>query len=268
MIERAEELVTVFGGGGFIGRYVCELLMKSGVRVRVAQRNPRQAYIIQPLGQVGQFGFEAADITNADSVRRAVQGATAVVNLCGVFGAKMRRRPCRRSAQCRRGRARSLASASLVHVSAIGASLALPLRPTAVPRPRERRQSATRFPAGDDRPPVAGLRPRGQSHQSFRGHGASCHSFRLSRRSAISSRFMFATSPRRSPWPRSTRSASAARRYEVGGPQVMSMVDLHRAILEITGQRPDLVPTARFLRRACCRASAGCPARRSPATNG
>ena len=68
----------MFGGGGFIGRYVCEGLFKSGVRVRVAQRNPRQAYIIQPLGQVGQFGFVQADITNATSVRHAVKGATAV----------------------------------------------------------------------------------------------------------------------------------------------------------------------------------------------
>ena len=42
MIERAEELVTVFGGGGFVGRYVCESLLKRGVRVRIAQRNPRQ----------------------------------------------------------------------------------------------------------------------------------------------------------------------------------------------------------------------------------
>src|SRR5947209_18063627 len=90
MIERAEELVTIFGGGGFIGRYVCEFLLKSGVRVRVAQRNPKQAYIIQPLGQVGQFGFVASDIANAESVRRGVDGATAVVNLCGVFGTKMR----------------------------------------------------------------------------------------------------------------------------------------------------------------------------------
>ena len=71
MMERAGELVTVFGGGGFIGRYVCEVLMKSGVRVRVAQRNPRQAYIIQPLGQVGQFGFEAADISKADGLQAA-----------------------------------------------------------------------------------------------------------------------------------------------------------------------------------------------------
>ena len=71
MIERNEELVTVFGGGGFIGRYVCEILLKRGVRVRVAQRNPRQAYAIQPLGQVGYYGMEAADVTKPASVRNA-----------------------------------------------------------------------------------------------------------------------------------------------------------------------------------------------------
>ena len=49
--------MTVFGGGGFIGRYVCEYLLRSGVRLRVASRDPRNSYFIQPLGQVGQFGF-------------------------------------------------------------------------------------------------------------------------------------------------------------------------------------------------------------------
>src|SRR4051794_17408968 len=89
MIERAEELVTVFGGGGFIGRYVCEELFRSGVRVRIASRGPRRAYAIQPLGQVGQFGFVEADITDRQSVEQAVRGATAVVNLSGVFGKSM-----------------------------------------------------------------------------------------------------------------------------------------------------------------------------------
>src|SRR6266568_881310 len=89
MIDRSEELVTVFGGDGFIGRYVCEFLARSGVRVRVASRDPRNSYFIQPLGQVGQFGFVQADITDAASVRRAVEDTKAVVNLVGVFGRKM-----------------------------------------------------------------------------------------------------------------------------------------------------------------------------------
>src|SRR4051812_49410632 len=123
MIERAEELVTVFGGGGFIGRYVCEFLMKSGVRIRVAQRNPKQAYIIQPLGQIGQFGFVSADIANADSVARAVHGASAVVNLCGVFGRAMHQVHVDGARNVAEG-ARKAGAKALVQVSAIGADTA------------------------------------------------------------------------------------------------------------------------------------------------
>src|SRR3954464_108409 len=123
MIERFEELVTVFGGGGFIGRYVCEFLLKSGARVRIAQRNPRQAYIIQPLAQVGQFGFVQADITKADSVRHALEGATAAINLCGIFGKAMQAvhvDGARNVAEI----AREQGAAALVHISAINADAA------------------------------------------------------------------------------------------------------------------------------------------------
>ena len=43
-------LITVFGGGGFIGRYVCEALLKARARLRVAERFPRKAWFLQPLG--------------------------------------------------------------------------------------------------------------------------------------------------------------------------------------------------------------------------
>ena len=119
MIERREELVTVFGGDGFVGRYVCEALLKSWVRVRVACREPRLAHFIQPLGQVGQFGFVKADITHAASTRAAVRGASAVINLVGAF---------RYMTAIHVDGARNVASAaaeagvrSLVHISAIGA---------------------------------------------------------------------------------------------------------------------------------------------------
>src|SRR6185437_10116706 len=122
MIERSEQLVTVFGGAGFIGRYVCEFLFRSGIRVRVAGRDRRDDYFLQPLGQVGQFGFETADITNRNSVRNAIYGATAVVNLVGTFGSKV--------LEVHVDGARNIAEVacdagirSLVHVSAIGARL-------------------------------------------------------------------------------------------------------------------------------------------------
>ena len=43
------QLVTVFGGGGFIGRYVCEQLFAAGARVRVVTREPRHANFIHPF---------------------------------------------------------------------------------------------------------------------------------------------------------------------------------------------------------------------------
>ena len=125
MIERKEELVTVFGGDGFIGRYVCEYLFRSGVRVWVASRDPRNSYFIQPLGQVGQFGFVKADITKPVAVREALKSATAAINLCGTFGKRMHATHV--------DGARNVAEAAveagvdaLVHISAIGASAESP----------------------------------------------------------------------------------------------------------------------------------------------
>ena len=113
-------LVTVFGGGGFVGRYVCEYLLKQGVRVRVAQRRPRKAFFLQPLGQVGQIDFVAADVTRPASVDAAVAGATAVVNLVAVFGRGMNAVNVDGTANIAKAAAAAGAKA-LVHVSAIGA---------------------------------------------------------------------------------------------------------------------------------------------------
>ena len=78
-------LVTVFGGGGFIGRYVCEALLKAGARVRAAERDPRKAWFLQPLGGVGQVSAVRADLTRPATIDVAVEGADAVINLVGTF---------------------------------------------------------------------------------------------------------------------------------------------------------------------------------------
>src|SRR5471032_1925749 len=78
-------LVTLIGGGGFLGRYVAQALLETGARVRIAQRDPRQAFFLKPLGGLGQTQFAVADISNPDSIRRAVAGSDAVVNLVGIL---------------------------------------------------------------------------------------------------------------------------------------------------------------------------------------
>src|SRR3546814_14779138 len=79
------QLITVFGGGGFVCRYVVQKLLARGARVRVAQREPRQATFLKPLGGLGQMQFVAVDVREATGVARAVQGSDAVVNLVGSF---------------------------------------------------------------------------------------------------------------------------------------------------------------------------------------
>ena len=116
------KLVTVFGGSGFIGRYVCEQLLEYDeyhVRLRVVTREPRQANFIQPLAQVGQFGFARGDVTDRDSVRRAVESASAVINLTGSFNnmGAVHAEGARNIAEA----AREFGAKSLVHISAIGA---------------------------------------------------------------------------------------------------------------------------------------------------
>jgi NADH dehydrogenase len=80
-----QNLVTVFGGSGFIGTQVVRQLAKAGWRIRVAVRNPNLAYRMRMLGDVGQIDLAQANIRNRASVSRALDGATAVVNLVGVL---------------------------------------------------------------------------------------------------------------------------------------------------------------------------------------
>jgi uncharacterized protein YbjT (DUF2867 family) len=78
-------LVTVFGGTGFVGRHAVRALARAGWRIKVAARRPNRGFFLRPLGQVGQIDFVKCNIADPDAVARAVVGADAVVNLCGIL---------------------------------------------------------------------------------------------------------------------------------------------------------------------------------------
>jgi NADH dehydrogenase len=78
-------LVTIFGGSGFIGAQTVRALAKKGYRIRVAVRQPGRGYRLRMLGDVGQVEVVQANLRNPDSVKRALVGAQACVNLVGVL---------------------------------------------------------------------------------------------------------------------------------------------------------------------------------------
>ncbi len=79
------KLVTIYGGSGFVGRYIARRMAKEGWRVRVAVRRPNEAMFVKPYGVVGQVEPVFCNIRDDASVSLALQGADAVVNCVGVL---------------------------------------------------------------------------------------------------------------------------------------------------------------------------------------
>ena len=79
------KLVTIYGGSGFVGRYVARRMAKEGWRVRVAVRRPNEAIFVKPYGAVGQVEPILCNIRDDASVRDALRGADAVVNCVGIL---------------------------------------------------------------------------------------------------------------------------------------------------------------------------------------
>ena len=124
MPTSSAKLVTVFGGSGFIGRYVVQALAKRGHRIRVAVRRPDLAGHLQPLGMVGQIKPIQANLRYRWSVDRALEGADAVVNLVGILAEAGRQTFDAVQAFGPRAigeAARAAGISNVVHVSAIGA---------------------------------------------------------------------------------------------------------------------------------------------------
>ena len=120
-----DSLVTVFGGGGFVGRQVAQALLERGARVRIAQRDPSTAVRVKPLGGLGQVQFIAADIGKPQSVARAVAGADIVVNLVGILSGDFDAVQHRGAANVAKAAADAGARA-MIHMSAIGADAESP----------------------------------------------------------------------------------------------------------------------------------------------
>lgn len=119
----ATQLVTVFGGSGFLGRHVVRALAKRGYRIRVAVRRPDLALFLQPLGKVGQIVSVQANLRYPQSIAKAVAGADIVVNLVGILQETGRQSFSGLQSEGAGAIARAAAEvgANLVHVSALGA---------------------------------------------------------------------------------------------------------------------------------------------------
>jgi len=243
-IDWRTRIITVLGGGGFIGRYVCEQLLKTGVRLRVAQRSPRKAFFLQPLAAVGQLDLVSIDMNKPASLERAIAGSWGLVNLVGAFTGDLRQVHAASA-----GKAAELAknsgAESFIHVSAINAD---PGSESLYGSSKGEGEAAVRaaFPDATIIRPSLVFGPEDQ----------------LTNRFASMARLPFlpvlAGTRRFQPvYVRDLAEAIAiavqdpeehgGETYEIGGPDVMTMHELNAAIAEAAGQSPAIFDLPDFV---------------------
>ena len=126
--------ILLLGGTGFVGRQICEQLVRAGLRVTVPTRREVNARAVQPLPGVTVL---EADVHDEAELARLLPGHDAVVNLVGVLHGNQQRFE-RAHVELPRKLARAMQAAGirrLVHVSALGASAWLPRPGMWRPRP-------------------------------------------------------------------------------------------------------------------------------------
>ena len=243
MITTSPRLVTVFGGGGFIGRYVCEALLKSGARVRVAQRNPKQAFFLQPLGGMSQLDIVRADVTNPASVAAAVTGADAVVNLVAIMGGQMDAVNARGAAHVAEA-AKATGASTLVHISAIGAD---PDAASHYSRSKGHGETAVRaaFPSATIIRPSLVFGAEDQLTNRFAGLLAMLPIYPVI---APQTRFqpVFVRDLAQAIAAATLDPAHSGKTYQIGGPEVMTMRELTRQIGVAAGQSTELADMPAF----------------------
>ena len=237
-------LVTVFGGGGFIGRYVCEALLKAGARIRVAERHPRRAWFLQPLGSVGQVSTIAADLKRPETVVPAVEGADAVINLVGIFNGPVDRVHVHGAGKLAEA-AKAAGASAFVHISAIGAD---DHSASEYGRTKGEGEQAVRsaFPGATIIRPSVVFGPEDNFTNRFAGLA------RLPIMPVIAPKTRF-----QPVFVRELGSAIAAaaldprahgdKIYELAGPEVLTMRELNAEIARLAGQDPQLVDMPDFV---------------------
>src|SRR3989338_1781517 len=116
--------VTIFGGSGFVGRYIVEKFAAKGHLIRVAVRNPIAANFLKPLGEVGQITPIQASILSTKDVENAMAGSDIVINLVGILyekGSQTFEAIHVEGARCVAEKAAELHIPVFLHMSALGA---------------------------------------------------------------------------------------------------------------------------------------------------
>ncbi|HYE00224.1 MAG TPA: complex I NDUFA9 subunit family protein, partial [Alphaproteobacteria bacterium] len=244
--------VTVFGGTGFLGRYIIRRLARTGARIRVATRNPGQANFLRPNGNVGQIVPLPCAVRSDESVAAVIRGADTVVNLVGIlsesgrstFEAMHHELPARIA---------RIAAASgverMVHVSAIGADAQ---SPSAYAKSKAAGEQAVQaaFPAATILRPSVVFGPEDDFFNRFAKMARISPFLPLIGGGHTRFQPVYVGDVATAVGEALIQASAAGHLYELGGPKIYSFAELMQLVLAQMGRKRPLVDMPWGLARA------------------
>lgn len=236
-------IVTVFGGSGFLGRYVVQQLARDGWTIRVAVRHPGRAAFLKPLGDIGQIVPLCVRVQDREAVAAALSGADAAVNLIGILFEGGRQRFQSVHVEGARNVAEMAAAGgvrALVHISAIGAD---PKAPAAYARSKGEGEAAVRaaFPDATILRPSVVFGPEDDFFNRFAEMARFSPVLPLIGGGATRFQPVYVGDVARAVVKALKDPACRGKVYELGGPRIYSFKELLQLLLKTIGRRRLLV---------------------------
>jgi NADH dehydrogenase len=242
MASNLDTLVTVFGGSGFLGRYVVRALCKRDYRIRIAVRRPELAGHLQPAGKVGQIHAVQANLRHPASVETAMRGSSVAINLVGVLtegGAQTFDAVQAKGAETV-AKAAQAAAARMVHISAIGADEKSPSRYARAKADGEKAVLSAVPSATIMRPSVV-FGPEDQFTNRFAALARMSPMLPLIGGGATRMQPVYVGDVATAVADAVDGKAKLGATYELGGPEVLTMREIVETIMKITGRDRALV---------------------------
>ena len=243
------QIVTVFGGSGFLGRHTVRALAKAGYRIRVAVRFPANANYLPPMGTVGQIQLVKCNVTDADQVAEALKGSIAAINLTGLLSQRGGQSFEAIHVDAAETIAKAAADAgmkALVHVSAIGADPDAKSKYASTKGEGEARVRAA-FPDAAILRPSLVFGPEDKFFNKFAGLARFLPALPLIGGGHTKFQPVFVSDVAKAVVRCVQDTATRGRIYELGGPNTLSFRELMQMMLRETGRRRLLVPVPFFL---------------------
>lgn len=233
------KLVVMLGGSGFVGRHLAQELLARGARLRVASRHPERAYALKPLGDLGQVQFARVDVTRAGQLAAVMAGADAVVNLVGAFAGDLDALQGR-GAGAIAAVAAAAGAGAFVHVSAIGADGGAAM---AYARTKAAGEGAVlaAFPDATVVRPSVLFGPDDNFLMMFGRLIGTFPVLPVFGPSAPLQPLFVDDAAEAIANALADPVAHGGKTYEIAGPEVVTMMDLHRRIAAAEGRRPGLI---------------------------